>query len=74
MARRNGPTLDLRVDDHADPLAELERLEQVSRERWVHFRQFLPTRRIRPGSPTAPSSTPASKPRIASADDDGERR
>jgi uncharacterized Ntn-hydrolase superfamily protein len=36
--------LDLRVDDHADPLTELERLEQVSRERWVHFRQFLPTR------------------------------
>src|SRR4029453_9371876 len=36
--------LSLRVDDHADPLAELERLEQVSRERWVHFRQFLPTR------------------------------
>jgi uncharacterized Ntn-hydrolase superfamily protein len=36
--------LDLRVDDHADPLAELERLEQVSRERWVHFRQFLPSR------------------------------
>jgi uncharacterized Ntn-hydrolase superfamily protein len=37
--------LDLRVDDHTDPLAELERLEQVSRERWVHFRQFLPTRK-----------------------------
>jgi uncharacterized Ntn-hydrolase superfamily protein len=37
--------LDLRVDDHADPLAELERLEGVSRERWVHFRQFLPTRK-----------------------------
>ena len=37
--------LDLRVDDHADPLAELERLEQVSRERWVHFRQFLPSRK-----------------------------
>jgi uncharacterized Ntn-hydrolase superfamily protein len=36
--------LDLRVDDHADPLSELERLEQISRERWVHFRQFLPTR------------------------------
>ena len=36
--------LDLRVDDHTDPLAELERLEQVSRERWVHFRPFLPTR------------------------------
>jgi uncharacterized Ntn-hydrolase superfamily protein len=37
--------LDLRVDDHADPLAELERLEQVSRERWVHFRKFLPSRK-----------------------------
>jgi uncharacterized Ntn-hydrolase superfamily protein len=36
--------LDLRVDDHADPLGELERLERVSRERWVHFRKFLPTR------------------------------
>jgi uncharacterized Ntn-hydrolase superfamily protein len=36
--------LDLRVDDHIDPLRELERLEQISRERWVHFRQFLPTR------------------------------
>jgi uncharacterized Ntn-hydrolase superfamily protein len=39
------PNLDLRVDDHADPLGELERLEAVSRERWVHFRQFLPTRK-----------------------------
>ena len=36
--------LDLRVDDHADPLAEIERLEAVSRERWVHFRKYLPTR------------------------------
>jgi uncharacterized Ntn-hydrolase superfamily protein len=38
------PALDLRVDDHPDPLTELERLEQVSREHWVHFRRFLPTR------------------------------
>ena len=37
--------LDLRVDDHTDPLAELERLEQTSRERWVHFRKYLPTRK-----------------------------
>ena len=36
--------LDLRVDDHTDPLTELGRLEEVSRERWVHFRGFLPTR------------------------------
>jgi uncharacterized Ntn-hydrolase superfamily protein len=38
------PMLDLRVDDHPDPLCELERLERVSRERWVDFRKFLPTR------------------------------
>ncbi len=38
------PALDLRVDDHPDPLAELERLEAVSRERFVHFAQFFATR------------------------------
>jgi uncharacterized Ntn-hydrolase superfamily protein len=43
------PDLDLRVDDHADPLAELERLETVSRELFVHFRRFLPNRRDRVG-------------------------
>ena len=37
--------LDLRVDDHADPLAEIERLERVSRERWTGFRRCLPGRR-----------------------------
>ncbi len=36
--------LDLRVDDHADPLAELGRLEGIARERWVHFRRFMPSR------------------------------
>jgi uncharacterized Ntn-hydrolase superfamily protein len=36
--------LDLRVDDHAEPLQELERLEAVSREHWTKFRPFLPTR------------------------------
>jgi uncharacterized Ntn-hydrolase superfamily protein len=39
------PDLDLRVDDHAEPLAELERLEAVSRERWVHFSKYLPGKR-----------------------------
>jgi uncharacterized Ntn-hydrolase superfamily protein len=39
------PDLSLRVDDHADPLAELERLEAVSRERFVPFSQFMPSRR-----------------------------
>jgi len=38
------PLYDLRVDDHADPLAELARLEQVARERWVHFRRQMPNR------------------------------
>ena len=37
--------LDLRVDDHAEPLAELERLESISRERWMAFRRCLPNRR-----------------------------
>jgi uncharacterized Ntn-hydrolase superfamily protein len=38
------PDLDLRVDDHADPLGEIERLERVSRERFVPFMRFLPRR------------------------------
>jgi uncharacterized Ntn-hydrolase superfamily protein len=36
--------LDLRVDDHADPLGELARLEMISRERAIHARRFGPTR------------------------------
>jgi uncharacterized Ntn-hydrolase superfamily protein len=43
------PDLDLRVDDHSDPLAELERLESVSRERFVHFMRMLPNRTDRVG-------------------------
>ncbi len=35
--------LDLRVDDHADPLTELSRIEQIARERWVHFRRYMPS-------------------------------
>jgi uncharacterized Ntn-hydrolase superfamily protein len=37
------PDLNLRVDDHSDPLAELDRLEHVSRERFVPFMRFLPS-------------------------------
>ena len=43
------PALDLRVDDHAEPLAELARLEAVSRERFVHFAGYLPTRAVPAG-------------------------
>jgi uncharacterized Ntn-hydrolase superfamily protein len=38
------PLLDLRVDDHVDPLVELQRLEAVARERWVHFRRLIPSK------------------------------
>ncbi|HSU44599.1 MAG TPA: DUF1028 domain-containing protein [Casimicrobiaceae bacterium] len=38
------PTLDLRVDDHADPLAELRRLHDVSLERFQAFVSCLPSR------------------------------
>lgn len=36
--------LDLRVDDHDKPLAELRRLEAVARRGFVHNRRFGPTR------------------------------
>ena len=36
--------LDIRVDDHPDPLAELARLEEVSRGRYLHYRKFMPSR------------------------------
>jgi uncharacterized Ntn-hydrolase superfamily protein len=39
------PFLSLRVDDHAEPLAELDRLEQVWRQRAKHFNALLATRR-----------------------------
>jgi uncharacterized Ntn-hydrolase superfamily protein len=42
------PTLDLRVDDHADPLAELNRLYVKSLERFQPFVACLPSR-ARPG-------------------------
>jgi uncharacterized Ntn-hydrolase superfamily protein len=36
------PDLDIRTDDHPNPLAELRRLLAVSQERFAAFRQFLP--------------------------------
>ena len=38
------PDLDLRVDDHPDPLAELRRLHAVWRGYLRHFRRLLPGR------------------------------
>lgn len=37
------PVLDLRADDHADPLAELRRLHAVAKERSTHFAQTFAT-------------------------------
>jgi uncharacterized Ntn-hydrolase superfamily protein len=36
------PDLDVRADDHPDPLAELRRLHRVSLERFAVFRRLLP--------------------------------
>ena len=38
------PWLDIRVDDHPDPLIELRRLFEESRRRYLVFHRFLPTR------------------------------
>ncbi|MEM1428295.1 MAG: DUF1028 domain-containing protein [Pseudomonadota bacterium] len=37
------PWLDLRADDHADPLAELRRLHDVAQERFLHVAEIMPT-------------------------------
>lgn len=37
------PVLDLRVDDHSDPLAELRRLHAVAQERSTHFTKTFAT-------------------------------
>jgi uncharacterized Ntn-hydrolase superfamily protein len=36
------PDLDIRADDHPDPIAELRRLHRISLERFAVFRRFLP--------------------------------
>ncbi len=43
------PDLDIRADDHPDPLAELRRLHRVSLERYAVFRRFLAGRERRWG-------------------------
>jgi uncharacterized Ntn-hydrolase superfamily protein len=44
MGDNEWSALDLRVDDHLDPLLELSRLEEVSHEEWTVFCKFIPTR------------------------------
>ena len=38
------PALDLRVDDHADPLAELKRLYEKAHERFVPYLSCSPSK------------------------------
>lgn len=45
------PLYDLRVDDHTDPLSELARLQQVARERYLHFRKRMPSKTMPAGNP-----------------------
>lgn len=45
------PHLDLRVDDHGDPLAELARLMEVAAERYLHVAAILPTEAQFSGQP-----------------------
>lgn len=57
------PLLDLRVDDHPDPLSELERLEAVARQRWVHFRRLMPSKE----NPSGLADIPDQEERIAAS-------
>jgi len=45
------PWLDLRADDHCDPLDELARLWDVAQERYVHFTAGMPTSAQFSGTP-----------------------
>ena len=38
------PWLDIRADDHTDPLGELRRLLAVANERFLHVAETMPTR------------------------------
>src|SRR5258708_5654190 len=49
------PFLDIRVDDHAAPLAELRRLYEVSLERFQPFTACLPSRARPAGPPDRPA-------------------
>lgn len=45
------PWLDLRVDDHADPLSELRRLLDVAHERYLYVAEIMPTAECFSGAP-----------------------
>ena len=38
------PHLDLRVDDHPNPIVEIRRLFEEAKKEYLLFKQFLPTK------------------------------
>jgi uncharacterized Ntn-hydrolase superfamily protein len=60
------PFLDLRVDDHADPIAELKRLYEVSLERYQPFLACLPST-VRPAGITDRAAIEAEVERFQAA-------
>jgi uncharacterized Ntn-hydrolase superfamily protein len=44
FATEEYPALDLRVDDHAEPLVEMRRLYAVAQSHFVPFMRFMPTK------------------------------
>ena len=55
------PDLDIRVDDHADPLPELRRLLGLWRRHWPSRKAGRPARPIRRAAPTSTPSRPAGR-------------
>ena len=57
------PWLDIRADDHADPLGELDRLLDVASERYLHMADVMPST----VNPSGVADRPALEARIAQA-------
>ena len=50
------PYLDLRVDEHSDPVAELRRIYEVAKVELLPFMEALPTRKNSRGETPAETS------------------
>ncbi|MGQ0662376.1 MAG: DUF1028 domain-containing protein, partial [Pseudomonadota bacterium] len=68
--REEYPDLDLRVDDHPEPLLELARLYEESKKRYTPFKHFLPSR-ANPAGVTDRQVIEAGIARLTQAEDGG---